>query len=551
MAALIILGGLIAFQAVRENLRLSSIVSEEMSVLSESQTVSSGLIRSIMNEIRAAEQYLVAPSNSVRADFLASSDSAYRFQSQFRRLQGLPREDRLTVNRIAAGQATVEVLYSLAHALADVRRPGDALAMAESARAPTDTLLTELQMLASTRSRSAAARSADLRDAAGRRQLYMALGFVIVAIVGVLLTVSTVQSVSRDLKRLATATERFGGGDLRPMQISNLPLEIEPLAESMNVMSQKLRGLVGAVRTESGQISASAGDFSAMSEQLAASSGEISTAMVRVSASAEQQVQGLDVTDQLLEQVRKTMHQNVDEAAQLDTLGQTVQTLAARHHTDVSTASQALLDVREFVRGSTVQVQELTRLSESITEFVDLIKQISSQTNLLALNAAIEAARAGEHGRGFAVVAEEVRTLADSSAGAAEEVAKNVHHIRNQVREVADTMEVGSDKVRGIETVAKAAAGALDNIAQSVQEIRDAAQRVTGSAEESQTVLVQMTKRTGDVSAAATDHASASEQVSAAAEEQSASTEEMAAAAGDLLQGAHRLKELVDQFRTE
>lgn len=288
-----------------------------------------------------------------------------------------------------------------------------------------------------------------------------------------------------------------------------------------------------------------------MSEELAASSGEISTAMVKVSTSAEQQVQGMSVADQMLDQIRASAYANVDEAKQLDTLGRTVEDLAGRHHTDVSTASQVLLDVREFVQGTTVQVNDLSRLSESITEFVDLIKQISSQTNLLALNAAIEAARAGEHGRGFAVVADEVRNLADSSARAAEEVTKTVSHIRTQVQEVADTMQVGSEKVGGVETVAQAAAGALDSIAQSVLEIREAARRVATSAEENRTVVDEMGKRTGEVASAASDHASASEEVSAAAEQQSASTEEMAAAAGELLQGAHRLAELVEQFRTE
>ena len=163
-----------------------------------------------------------------------------------------------------------------------------------------------------------------------------------------------------------------------------------------------------------------------MSEELAASSGEISTAMVKIASSAEQQVSGMEKADALLKSLREIAEANAQAAARVAQLGDRIQDLAARHRSDVAAAGQSLLDVREVVRTSAGQVQELARSSEPITAFIDLIKQISSQTNLLALNAAIEAARAGEHGRGFAVVAEEVRRLADSSAAAAEDVAKTV-----------------------------------------------------------------------------------------------------------------------------
>ena len=203
-----------------------------------------------------------------------------------------------------------------------------------------------------------------------------------------------------------------------------------------------------------------------------------------------------------------------------------------------------------MVRTSAGQVKELARLSEPITDFIDLIKQISSQTNLLALNAAIEAARAGEHGRGFAVVAEEVRRLADSSSTAAEDVAKTVQFIRNQVREVSHTMEAGSAKVQGIETVA-AACGAgpgADLHGGRRGPRRRGGGGAGGGGEPADRGGAGL--RTQEVSQAASEHASASEQVTAAAEEQSASTEEMAASAGDLLQGATRLTALMQEFKT-
>ena len=63
-----------------------------------------------------------------------------------------------------------------------------------------------------------------------------------------------------------------------------------------------------------------------------------------------------------------------------------------------------------------------------------LIRDIAEQTNLLALNATIEAARAGEAGRGFAVVAAEVKALASQTAGATEDIAKQVGAIQHSTR---------------------------------------------------------------------------------------------------------------------
>jgi methyl-accepting chemotaxis protein len=329
-----------------------------------------------------------------------------------------------------------------------------------------------------------------------------------------------------------------------------MPSELERLGGALDDMSGRLRNVVVAVVGEASQIGSSASDFSAMSEELAASSGEISTAMVKVATSAEQQVKGMERADALLLSLRQIAEANSAAAAQVAALGDRIQELAARHRADVAAAGQTLLDVREVVTESAKEVGELEDLSESITEFIDLIKQISSQTNLLALNAAIEAARAGEQGRGFAVVAEEVRRLADSSATAAEDVAKTIQQIRGQTRNVIQTMVAGSAKVEGIESVATAAARALEEISEAVGQVHGAAENVEREASANREIVEQLGRRTQEVSQAATEHASASEEVTAAAEEQSASTEEMASAAGDLLQGATRLTALMQQFKT-
>ncbi|MGH7701491.1 MAG: methyl-accepting chemotaxis protein [Gemmatimonadales bacterium] len=529
---------------------MSRSVEEDLTLIQTGADIGSGLVASVLNEIRAAEQYLLMPSPILEQEFITNGDSAYSYQHRFRELRNLSNADRHIVNQIGANQAEIEVAYATAHALTDVGRTAQALALATSAKATTDSLIADVRSLTAAQAEHSMERAAVLRRKASRFQTMVWLLFFVALVLGSGTATYTVRSVDVPLRRLIGAADRFGAGDLRPVPLDGMPTELARLGRALDEMAGQLRDVVRAVVKESQQMSTSAGDFSAMSEQLAASSGEISSAMVKISSSADHQVRGMQEADTLLAKLRETAGTNAEASALVVRLGEEIRAVAARHRADVDKARSTLLDVREVVRVSAQQVQQLAKHSESITEFIDLIKQISSQTNLLALNAAIEAARAGEHGRGFAVVAEEVRHLADSSAKAAEDVTKTVEFIRGQIREVSGTMEVGTTKVGGIEHVAQAAASGLEEIGRAVQEVQGAAARVAREAEQNRIVVDRLAERTIHVAQAASDHASSSQEVAAAAEQQSASTEDMAASATELLEGAHRLTKLVSGFQT-
>ena len=75
-------------------------IDQELDALRTSTEVGSGLVTSVLEEIRAAEQYLGSPGDDPRREFQAAAEEAFQHQRRLDGLGGLTVEDRLTVNRV-------------------------------------------------------------------------------------------------------------------------------------------------------------------------------------------------------------------------------------------------------------------------------------------------------------------------------------------------------------------------------------------------------------------------------------------------------------------
>jgi methyl-accepting chemotaxis protein len=392
--------------------------------------------------------------------------------------------------------------------------------------------------------------SAEFRAAVAEKQKLLLVLLGVSTVVGILFAYYTLYTIEKPLTRLVTAADQFGSGDLTVSVNGRMPEEFRVLASSFTGMAARIRTIVGETVHTANRITASASDLSSVSEEVAASSGEVSTAMVDITSGAEEQALGLRTADEALKLMEQRATE-IDQAAdQVRSVSAQIGDVAKEKRIDIGRAIGMLLEVREVVRMTSREVNELKRASDNITTFVETIQGIARQTNLLALNAAIEAARAGEQGRGFGVVADEVRKLADGSGRAADEVATSVRRIRSQIDAVASTMDAGYTKVSGVEEAAMGAQAAFEEIVAAVALVGGAAACVESAANENRKAVGTVEQNVRAVGAAAESHAASAQQVSAAAEEQSAATEELSAASVELLHAAERLKELVSGFRT-
>jgi methyl-accepting chemotaxis protein len=328
-------------------------------------------------------------------------------------------------------------------------------------------------------------------------------------------------SIVNPVSGMTAAMKKLAGGDTSvAVPAQDARDEIGEMAQAVQVFKQSMieaDRLAAEQRAEQGRkeerqkaIEGYIGEFDRSVrealEALASAATEMRATATSMSATAEETQRQAGTVASASEQTSANV-QTV--AASAEEMTSSISEIGRQVSQAAETAKKAVEDAQR-TNGT---VNTLAEAAQKIGQVVELIQDIASQTNLLALNATIEAARAGEAGKGFAVVASEVKSLANQTAKATEEIAAQIGSIQTVTGEAVTAIQGIGGTIGHISEISTTIASAVEEQGAATQEIARNTQEAARGTEQVSSNISGVNRAAGETGAAAAQVLASAEQL--------------------------------------
>jgi methyl-accepting chemotaxis protein len=264
--------------------------------------------------------------------------------------------------------------------------------------------------------------------------------------------------------------------------------------------------------------------------------GHIQSSSAQLEAAAAQQVNGgrdqasaMSEITTTISELLITSRQIADTAQRVSKIAEDTEAAARNGDATIGETRASIETIRSQVDQIVQHMLALGEKSQQIGQVVDLVSELAEQTNILAINATIEASGAGEWGRRFAVVAEEIRKLADRTAGSAKEIRTLIEDVRGAVNTTVMATEIGAKAV-------DAGARKFDDATNSFREIVQLVATTNDATREIELSTKQQTTAVEQVNVAASDTARVSRETEASAVQTKQTAAHLSNLSSDLLE---------------
>ena len=328
-----------------------------------------------------------------------------------------------------------------------------------------------------------------------------------------LLIVSVLKYQLKPLQSIMQKLALIGEGDLT-QSIDIAGYKVSPKqSDSKNeirALGARINGMVSGFKDVVIKISGSAANITEASSQLQGITHKSQDGVHAQQNGADLLASSIDTMVVSVEEITNSAISAADRTREADTLAEESQEVMSESMNTI----RALAGELEL---SASTMNEVENDSNTIGTVLEVIRGIAEQTNLLALNAAIEAARAGEQGRGFAVVADEVRTLAQRSHEATQEIEQIILKLQSGTGKAVATMKHGQEQGETTVETAIRASESLEKIVETVSAISEMNNRIADAARDQNAMAGEINNSINTIRSINTETVDSIEETSGAA----------------------------------